>query len=74
MPDMEFNTTAGQTVDRELLVAYLNTGDSSTPVWSPLGTRVTDSSYGIRLAGGLYKGYPGDHQNQHEKADHHTEL
>lgn len=44
MPDMEFNTTAGQTVDRELLVAYLNTGDSSTPVWSPLGTRVTDSS------------------------------
>ena len=39
MPDMEFNTTAGQTVDRELLVAYLNTGDSSTPVWSPLGTQ-----------------------------------
>lgn len=37
MPDMEFNTTAGQTVDRELLVAYLNTGDSSTPVWSPWG-------------------------------------
>ena len=33
-----------ETVDRELLVAYLNTGDSSTPVWSPLGTRVTDSS------------------------------
>ena len=44
MPDMEFNTTAGQTVDRELLIAYLNTGDESTPEWSPLGTRVTDSS------------------------------
>ena len=36
MPDMEFNTTAGQTVDRELLIAYLNTGDESTPEWSPL--------------------------------------
>ena len=44
MPDMEFNTTAGQTVDRELLIAYLNTGEESTPEWSPLGTRVTDSS------------------------------
>lgn len=44
MPDMEFNTTAGQTVDRELLIAYLNTGDESTPEWSPFGTRVTDSS------------------------------
>ena len=73
MPDMEFNTTAGQTVDRELLVAYLNTGDSSTPVWSPLGTRVRQF-YGIRLAGGLYKRYPWDYQNQHEKADHHAEL
>ena len=44
MPDMEFTTTAGQTVDRELLIAYLNTGEKSTPEWSPLGTRVTDSS------------------------------
>lgn len=45
MADMTFNTTAGQTVDRELLIAYLNTAESSTtPVWSPLGTRVTDSS------------------------------
>ena len=44
MADMTFNTTAGQTIDRELLIAYLNTGESSTPVWSPFGTRVTDSS------------------------------
>ena len=45
MADMTFNTTAGQTVDRELLIAYLNTDESgTTPVWSPLGTRVTDSS------------------------------
>lgn len=44
MADMTFNTTAGQTVDRELLIAYLNTGESGTPVWSPFGTRVTDSS------------------------------
>lgn len=44
MADMTFNTTAGQTVDRALLIAYLNTGEHATPVWSPLGTRVTDSS------------------------------
>ena len=28
MADMTFNTTAGQTVDRELLIAYLNTGET----------------------------------------------
>lgn len=44
MADLEFNTASGQTVDRELLIAYLNTGNTSTPVWSPLGTRVTESS------------------------------
>ena len=44
MEDLEFNTTSGQTVDRELLIAYLNTGTTTAPVWSPLGTRVTDSS------------------------------
>ena len=44
MADTTFNTTAGQTVDRELLIAYLNTGETGTPTWSPLGTRVTDSS------------------------------
>lgn len=45
MADLTFNTTSGQTVDRELLIAYLNTGTSAAaPTWSPLGTRVTDSS------------------------------
>ena len=43
MADLEFNTASGQTVDRELLIAYLNTGTTSAPVWSPLGSRVTDS-------------------------------
>lgn len=42
--DMTFNTASGETVARELLVAYLNTGDSSTPKWSPVGKRVEDSS------------------------------
>lgn len=42
-PDASFNTGAGQTVKREMLVAYLNTGTESTPVWSPFGKRVTDS-------------------------------
>ena len=44
MADLTFNTVAGQTVKRELLIAYLNTGTSSTPVWSPVGKRVEDSS------------------------------
>lgn len=44
MPDLTFNTTGGQTIARELLIAYLNTGSSSTPVWSAIGKRVTDSS------------------------------
>lgn len=43
MADITFNTTSGQTIKRELLVAYLNTSATSTPVWSPLGKRVTDS-------------------------------
>lgn len=47
MADITFNTPAGLTIDRDLLVAYLNTGTSSTPVWSPLGKRVNDSSESI---------------------------
>ena len=39
-----FNTTAGQTIAREMLIAYLNTGTAQSPVWSPIGKRVTDSS------------------------------
>lgn len=39
-----FNTTAGQTVARELLIAYLNTGTAAEPVWSAIGKRVEDSS------------------------------
>ena len=42
--NMNFNTTAGQTVARELLIAYLNTGTASEPVWSAVGKRVEDSS------------------------------
>ena len=44
MPDNIFNTTAGQTIDRELLIAYLNTGIRVSPEWSAFGTRVADSS------------------------------
>ena len=39
-----FNTPPGETIARELLIAYLNTGTASSPVWSPLGNRTTDSS------------------------------
>ena len=44
MAEYTFTTTAGQTVARELLLAYLNTGTGSAPVWSVIGKRVEDSS------------------------------
>lgn len=44
MAEYTFNTTPGETISRELLIAYLNTGTESAPVWSPLGKRTTDSS------------------------------
>ena len=44
MAELTFNTPAGQTVDRALLIAYLNTGDAEAPVWSAVGKRVEDSS------------------------------
>ena len=44
MADLTFNTPSGQTIARELLIAYLNTGTASAPVWSPLGKRVEESS------------------------------
>lgn len=44
MADLSFNTQPGITVARELLIAYLNTGTASAPVWSALGKRVEDSS------------------------------
>lgn len=43
MADLTFNTDAGKTIARELVIAYLNTGTTATPVWSPVGKRVEDS-------------------------------
>lgn len=44
MADYPFITEEGQTIEREMLIACLNTGSSSSPVWSPIGSRVNDSS------------------------------
>lgn len=44
MADLTFNTTGGLTIDRELVIVFLNTGTAAAPVWSPLGKRVEDSS------------------------------
>lgn len=44
MGDMTFKTKEGQTVDRGLLILYLNTGTKDAPVWAPVGKRVEDSS------------------------------
>ncbi len=41
-----FTTASGQTIAREMLIAYINTAAStaSSPTWSPLGAWVEDSS------------------------------
>ncbi|MEM5767591.1 MAG: hypothetical protein AAGU32_04800 [Bacillota bacterium] len=44
MADLTFNTTPNTVVDRTMLILYLNTGTGQTPVWSPIGKRVEDSS------------------------------
>lgn len=44
MADLTFNTPSGQTIARELIIAYLNTGTASQPVWSAVGKRVEESS------------------------------
>lgn len=44
MADMTFITAENQTVSRNLLVLYLNTGTKDSPEWSPIGKRVEDSS------------------------------
>ena len=44
MADLTFNTPDGQTIARELIIAYLNTGTLAAPVWNPIGKRVEDSS------------------------------
>lgn len=43
-PTPGFVTTAGQTIAREKLVAYLNTATYASPSWSALGLRVEDSN------------------------------
>ena len=44
IPEYDFSTPAGQTIARETLIAYLNTGTGSSATWSPLGARTEDSS------------------------------
>ena len=43
-PTPAFLTTSGETIARELLILYLNTGTSQSPTWSAIGKRVSDSS------------------------------
>ena len=40
----EFNLSTGQKAERDLLIAYANTGTSAAPVWEALGYGVEDSS------------------------------
>ena len=43
MKDLDFNTPVGQTIDRHLLVMCI-TADKTNPKWTPVGSRVPDSS------------------------------
>lgn len=45
MADVTFNTKDGQTIARELLIAYINVGTSKESAdWAAIGKRVEDSS------------------------------
>lgn len=44
MPTATFNTAENQAIAREKLIAFLNTGTSSSPSWSPIGYTVGDSA------------------------------
>lgn len=44
MANFKFNTNPGETIARELLIAYLNVGEKAEPKWAPIGKRVEDSS------------------------------
>ena len=44
MSAQTFNTVPNRTIQRDLLIAYLNTGTTSNPIWDPLGRRVQESS------------------------------
>lgn len=44
MADFTFSTPEGQTIARELLIAYLNVGTEASPEWAALGRRVEESS------------------------------
>ena len=41
---LTFNTPEKQTIAREALIACLNTGTKDSPVWSPVGIRVSGST------------------------------
>lgn len=44
MSDISFNTNPGQTVDRALMILYLNVGTAEAPDWAQVGKRVEESS------------------------------
>ena len=72
MADTTFNTTAGQTIARELMIAYLNTGEASKPVWSPLGKRVEESSAEMDWGEETIQDVTGKYLYQPEKAYDHA--
>lgn len=74
MADLTFTTPEGQTIDRELLIAYLNTGTKESPVWSAIGKRVEDTSEENGLGPGEQAGCAGEHIHNHEKARYYTNL
>lgn len=44
MAEATFNTKAGQTINREMLITCLNVGTYESPKWAPVGRRVEDST------------------------------
>ena len=47
MPNATFNTPDGQSIAREMLVCFLNTGSYASPTWNPIGTSVDNSDMNL---------------------------
>lgn len=67
MADTTFTTPAGQQIAREQMVAYLNTGEYESPVWSAIGRGTPDSSLQLDWQRESNKDILGNTENQMKK-------
>lgn len=60
MADFKISAESGKAIAREKLIAYLNTGTSASPIWTPMGKRTTSSSIDMDWGDEDYKDILGN--------------